>query len=160
MTRVLCLTLLVGLVSQVSAPAQETKGKKKAAFAPPVFQEPKEIDLTTEQKEKWAKIREEHEPEWKKLSAAADSVLTADQKAARKSAQAQAKADNLKGKDAKAAIDKAVALTADQQSKWDAAQKELLAFQDKVRAKQAEVLTDEQKAKVPAFAPKKKKKAA
>lgn len=139
--------------------AQEAKGKKNAAPGQnaQVFNLPKEVELTEAQQEKLLALKKEYGPKVAELQKKIDDVLTADQLAARKSAAAKAKADNVTGKARQEALAAAVKLSPEQQKKSDALQAEMRELQGKIRGQIAGFLTDEQKAKVPNLAPKTKK---
>jgi methionine-rich copper-binding protein CopC len=157
--RVLSMGLiLLTAVSVASAQNEAKKGKKKVepGANSQVFQLPKEVTLTAEQQAKLDALKKEHGPKIAELQKKIDELLSAEQIQARKDAQAKAKADMLKGKAAQEAVLAALKLTPEQKTKWDTAQKEMQAYQGKVREKVAEFLTDEQKAKIPALNRKKK----
>ncbi len=157
-----CLAAGLTLMALTGAPAAEEaakeKGKKKAEPGAHIFNLPKEVELTAGQQEKVAALRKEFGAQAAEAQKKVDDVLTAEQKQARKDATAKAKADNLKGKESQAAIEAALKLTDEQKTKWTTAQTEFRDLQGRVRAKMAEFLTDEQKAKVPGLVPKKAKK--
>ncbi len=159
-----CLAASVALISVTGLQAADepaAKGKKKAQAAGAgnqVFNVPKEVELTAEQQEKLMQLKKEFGPKLAELQKKLDGVLSADQIQARKDAVAKAKADNLKGKERQQVIDTALNLSAEQKTKWTAAQAEVQELQAKVRAKMGEFLTDEQKAQIPGFAKKKTKK--
>ncbi|GIX05205.1 MAG: hypothetical protein KatS3mg114_1074 [Planctomycetaceae bacterium] len=138
----------------------EKKGKKKDAQPGanhPVFQLPRDVDLTPEQQAKLDALKKEWGPKVAEAQKKLDDILTPEQRQARKDAQARAKSENLKGKAAQQAIEDAMKLTADQRTKYQQAQAELQDLQAKIREKIAEMLTEEQRAKIPAFSKKKKK---
>jgi hypothetical protein len=117
--------MVLGMVGMIGlAFAQEKKGGKKKGNNPAAGLLKKVDglgDLTAEQKEKIAKIKEEHEP---KLAAAAKKVndaLTPDQRRARQEAQKAARQAGKKGKEAQAEIAAAMKLTDEQQKAYDAA---------------------------------------
>src|SRR5690349_1097958 len=96
-----CLLFAVTLSAGAADEAKETKAKKKqSGAANPVFNIPKEITLTEEQQAKLDEIKKEQGPKIAELTAKIDSVLTAEQKSARKEAAAKAKGDGKKGKEA------------------------------------------------------------
>lgn len=152
------LTIAVVTGAHAADGAAKEKGKKKPEPGAQIFNLPKEVELTAEQQEKVAALKKEFGTQAAEAQKKVDDVLTAEQKQARKTASDKAKADKLKGKDAQAAIEAALNLSDEQKTKWTAAQAEFRELQGKVRAKMAEFLTDEQKAKVPGLAPKKPKK--
>ena len=158
-----CLTAGLTLVSLtgVQAADEAVKGKKKnaAGAGNPVFNLPKEVELTAEQQEKLMAVKKEFGPKVAELQKKLDGMLSADQIQARKDVMAKLKNDtSVKGKARQEAIDAALNLTSEQKSKWEASQGEMKALQAEVRGKIAAFLTEEQKAKVPSLAPKKTKK--
>lgn len=161
MTRGFVLCLTAGLVFGLCLPgvAQE-KRKKNADAGQQVFQLPKEITLSAEQQAKLDELKKEYGPKLAELQKKASDILTEEQKKARTDAQAKAKSEKLKAKDAREALLAALKLTPEQQAKWDAVQKEIQTTTQEVRGKIAGFLTEEQKAKAPNLVPKGKKKAA
>jgi Skp family chaperone for outer membrane proteins len=163
MTRGFVLCLTAGLVFGLSLPGVAQEKKKKNANAganQQAFQLPKEITLTAEQQAKLDALKKEYGPKLAELQKKASDLLTDDQKQARTDSQAKSKSEKLKAKDAREALMAALKLTPEQQTKWDALQKEIQATTQEVRGKIADFLTDEQKAKAPNLVPKAKKKAA
>lgn len=156
-TVLLCLVL----ASAVGAQEAPKKGKKNTlpGANSSVFQLPKEVTLTAEQQAKLEALKKEFGPKLAEFQKKLDDLLTPEQKQARKDAAAKAKAENVKGKAAQEAVLNALKLSPEQKAKYESLQKELQELQAKVRAHMAEFLTDEQKAKIPAFAAKKKKNA-
>lgn len=154
MSKLLSGVVAFGLVCALAVPglAQEEKGKKKKGElqgpAAAAFQLPKEIELTAEQQEKVAALKKELGLGLQALIKKQSDILTAEQKTARKEAGAKNKADGVKGKEAKAAVDAAMKLTEAQQKEWDAVQKEVAAYQGKIKEKLHSFLTDDQKAKL------------
>ena len=134
--------------------AQDGTPKKKKAKdeikgpAATAFQLPKEIELTDEQKSKIDSLKKELGPDLVKLHRKQGDIHTPEQQAARKAAQEKNKADGVKGKAAKAAVDSAVNLTPEQQKQWDDTQKEITAHRGKIQEKLHPILTDDQKAKL------------
>lgn len=144
--------LSVGLVVVMTLPvtaadaAKEAKGKKKTAGATnPVFAIPKEITLTEEQQAKLDEIKKDQGPKVAELNTKLDSVLTDEQKAARKEANAKVKAEGKKGKEAKAAMDEALKLTDEQKKHRAELQPELAKLQVSIKEQINALLTDEQK---------------
>lgn len=153
------LTAVLTCATLSTASAADEPAKKKKALpgaGNQAFALPKEVELTAEQQAKLDELKKEHGPKLAEIQKKLDEVLSAEQKQARKDAQAKAKADKLKGKDAQAAVMAALMLTEEQKTKYTAAQTEMREAAAKVRAKLAEFLTDEQKAKVPNLLPKTK----
>ena len=147
------LMVAVTLSATPAEAAKEGKGKKKGADGAnsPVFAIPKEITLTAEQQAKLDEIKKEQGPKISELTKKIDSLLTDEQKAARKEAAAKAKAEGKKGKEAAAAIDEALKLTDDQKKLRAEVQPELAKLQKSIKEQIHGLLTEEQKAhyKVP-----------
>lgn len=155
----LSLGLACLMAADVSAQDETKKSKKKAGQAPAaqIFNLPKEVELTDEQKEKMEALKKEYSPKLVELSKKVDAIYTPEQMTARREAMAKAKAENLKNKERQALL-AAIEVTPEQKTKLADAEAELKALRTTVLSKIAEVLTDEQEAKVPALAPKKKGK--
>lgn len=148
LVKALCVGLIVAMSLSANAAdaTKETKGKKKAnGQANAVFEIPKEITLTAEQQTKVDEIKKEQGPKVAELTTKLDSLLTADQKAARKEATAKNKAEGKKGKEAKAAIDEALKLTDEQKKQQAELQPELAKLQISIKEQINALLTDEQK---------------
>ncbi len=145
--KAMCLGLIVAITTSANAAdgAKEAKGKKANGQANPVFAIPKEITLTAEQQAKVDEIKKEQGPKVAELTAKVDAVLTAEQKSARKVANAKNKADGKKGKEAKAAVDEAMKLTDDQKKQQSELQPELTKLQQSIKEQINGLLTDEQK---------------
>ncbi|MBI1346515.1 hypothetical protein GC163_09520 [bacterium] len=158
LTAIITVTLTTGSFAADEAKKEKKKGTPGAGNQ--AFNLPKNVELTEEQKTKLEELKKEHGPKLAEIQKKLDGVLTDEQKQARKDAQAKAKADNVKGKEAQAAVMASLKLTDEQKAKYEAAQAEMKEAAGKVRAKIAEFLTEEQKAKVPGLAPKKAKKKA
>jgi Skp family chaperone for outer membrane proteins len=129
----------------MSGLAQAQNAKKAAKAAEAVFEIPKEITLTDEQKAKLEEIKKEQSPKVSELQKKLDTVLTAEQKAARKEATSKAKADGKKGKDLQAAVDEAMKLTDEQKKQRSELQPELAKLQQSIKEQIHGLLTDEQK---------------
>ena len=99
----------------------------------------KGLNLTDDQKAKVKDLRKEYGPKFK---AAADSILTADQKKAREDAVKAAKAEGKKGPEVGKAAMQAVKLTEDQKAKMKEVMKPL---HKEVHEKLMAILTSEQK---------------
>ena len=89
---------------------------------------------------------------------AVNGVISKEQRQARNAANKKAKADGVKGKKRNAAIQAALNLTDDQKAKMKELTKKRQDVQKAARAKFVEILTAEQKAKLPKKKGKKKKK--
>lgn len=157
-----CLAIGASLVVWSDASAQEAKGKKNAnpGQNSPVFNLPKDVELSPEQQEKLLALKKEYGPKVAELQKKIDGILSEEQIQARKDVTAKLKSENnLKGKARQDEINAALKLTDEQKAKWEAAQKDQRALQAEIRGKIAAFLTDEQKAKVPNLTPKAPKKA-
>ena len=136
---------VVVAVSSLTAEGAQKEKKKGAAAGSQVFALPKEITLTAEQQTKLDAIKAAEGPKVAELTTKLDSLLTAEQKTARKEAAAKAKADGKKGKDAQAAIDEALKLTDEQKKQRAEVQPELAKLQQSIKEQIHGLLTDEQK---------------
>jgi hypothetical protein len=127
--------------------APETKSKKKPADGTqnPVFAIPKEITLSEEQQAKLNEIKKEHAPKVLELTTKLDSLLTSEQKTARKTASAKAKEDGMKGKDAAAYVDEAMKLTDEQKTQRGELQVEMTNLRNAIKGQIHDFLTDEQR---------------
>jgi Spy/CpxP family protein refolding chaperone len=125
---------------------KKKKKKKKGRKAPVAVRVPKSITLTDDQKKQVAAINKEFGPKLAEVQKAVNGVITKEQRQARNAANKKAKADGVKGKARNAAIQAALNLTDDQD------------VQKAARAKFVEILTAEQKAKLPKKKKGKKKK--
>jgi len=145
LVRTLLTAGLMITIALSSGVAHAQKGKKADGSNNPAFAIPKEITLTAEQQTKLDEIKKEQGPKLAELTKKLDSVLTDEQKAARKEASAKAKADGKKGKEAAAAIEEALKLTDDQKKQRAEIQPELAKLQLSVKEQIHGLLTDEQK---------------
>lgn len=105
-------------------------------------------DLPTDVREKANKVVQDDAPKLKDAQAKIDSILTAEQKQARKQAQKDAKTSGKKRKDAQASALAAMKLTDEQKSKLSAAESELKSAQAALMRDLRGVLSPEQIAKV------------
>ena len=153
----LTLALAVILVTPLAAQDKKKKKKKRGRRAFSVVRLPKSLDLTTEQKEKIAKINKEYAPKFREFFRAANTVITREQRRARREAGVAARKAGKKGRELRKAVNEAVKLTDDQKKKLAENTKKRSALFREARAKILEVLTPEQRAKVK-VRPKGKKK--
>jgi Spy/CpxP family protein refolding chaperone len=141
--------ILVLLVASPLFAGRKGGGKKnkadKAATAQ-ALRFLKAVTLTPEQNTKLDALKSEFGPKLAALKKKIGGILTPERKAAGKAAQKAAKAAGKKGKAAKADVEAALKLTADQKTQMAAATKELKALQKELRAKVEALLTPEQKA--------------
>ena len=156
----LVLTLAVVLAMPAMAADEKKKKKKKGRKAPAAVKVPKGIVLTAAQKTQVAAINKEFAPQLLEISKKARGIITAEQRKARSEAAKKAKADGKKGKEARAAVNAAAEITAEQKKALGEVNKARQAITKAARAKFAEILTAEQKAKLPKPTAKKKKKKA
>ena len=156
---------LVAIVATTSFGQDADKKKKKKKDAPQpqaisaLMKKVEGLGVTEDQTAKLKKIGAEFGPKFAELNKKLASVLTDEQKQARKDAAAKAKADGKKGKEARDAVNAALALTADQQKVQTEVQASLKELSGKLNEAVMGVLTPEQKEKLaPAKNPGKKGK--
>ena len=156
----LVLTLAVVLAMPAMAADEKKKKKKKGRKAPAAVRVPKGIVLTAAQKTQVTAINKEFAPQLIELAKKARGIVTDEQRKARSAAAKKAKADGKKGKEARAAVDAAAKITAEQKKALGEVNKARQAINKAAGAKFAAILTAEQKAKLPKRKGKKKKKKA
>ena len=156
----LALAFLFASTLRAADEAKPNKAKAKERRANPVFRLPAEIALSPEQQTKFDAIQKEYAPRRAELQKKMGDILSDEQKAARKDAQARAKADGLKGRQANEAVDAAAKLTDAQKTQLADVQKEQRALNAEIRDKVMSILTADQKAKLPQPKGKKARKAA
>ena len=156
----LVLTLAVVLAMPAMAADEKKKKKKKGRKAPAAVRVPKGIVLTAAQKTQVTAINKEFAPQLIELAKKARGIVTDEQRKARSAAAKKAKADGKKGKEARAAVDAAAKITAEQKKALGEVNKARQAITKAAGAKFAAILTAEQKAKLPKRKGKKKKKKA
>lgn len=127
---------------------QQQRAAKRAAENV-LFQFPKEITLTEEQQAKLKAIKDEYSPKLAAISTKQNEILTEEQRTARTEVGKANREAKKTGKEAQAAIETALKLTDEQKTKWTATQKEMQELRKVVEQKKAELLTEEQKAKLP-----------
>ena len=151
-------TFLALVACCVAAHAQDAKKEKQiaAAASSPVFQLPKEVELTAEQQAKLEAVKKEYAPKVAELQGKLNEILSPEQRKARKEAADKAKEDKLTGKERTQAVTQALKLTPEQQDKWDKTQKELNDLTASIRGKIGDFLTEEQRMKVPGLKKKNK----
>jgi Skp family chaperone for outer membrane proteins len=162
MKPLLVKTLIVGcLMGLVSIGFAQNEKKKKGGGNDPTAQLRKKLsdsDLGADLKEKIGKIIDENAGKLKELQAKVDSILTDDQKAARKAAQKAAKDAGKKGKQAAEDVAAALKLTDEQKKKMDEATAALNTARTEMNKAINALLTDEQIQKLGTKAGKGKKK--
>jgi len=147
------VTLAVALLIASPLFAGEKKKKKppppKCPAAERIERMVQGLDLTAEQKEKFAEIAKEFGPKLMECMKKAD-VMTPEQKKAMAEAGKKAKAEGKTPEEAKKAIAEAINLTDEQKQKQAEAREAMKPLEKELRAKVMEVLTEEQQAKVKA----------
>src|SRR4051794_35487229 len=139
-----CLFCLICISPALAA--KKNKGQRN-----PVEQIKKKLaaaDLPSDALEKANKVVAENAPKLKEAQAKVDSVLTAEQRNAKKQARKNAKTSGKKGKQAKADIAAAVKLTPEQKTKLAAAESELKSARAAIARDLGKVLSADQMAKV------------
>ncbi len=154
----LVLTLAVVLAMPAMAADEKKKKKKKGRKAPAAVRVPKDIVLTAAQKTQVAEINKEFAPQLVAINKKGATIVTPEQRKARGAAMKKARAEGKKGKEARAAVDAAAKITAEQKKALAELNKARQAITKAARAKFAAILTAEQKAKLPKPKGKKKKK--
>ncbi len=157
-TCVLAVAVAFGLASDLSAAQKTKKGKGDATAA--VLRVPAGIELTTEQQAKVDAIKAGMADAVKAAAKKKSDAVPAEVLKAVAEAGKAAREAGKKGKELQAAMDAPLAdLSAEQKTAYDEAMKEIKGLQDAFVAKLSEeVLTAEQKEKLPKAAPKKGKK--
>lgn len=156
----LTFILVMAVAGPVLAKGGRAKGDNKAANREiaNVLRFLKKVTLTAEQQTKVESLKSEYKPKVSDGLKKVDDALTPQQKQDKQAAKKKAKADGLKGKAAKAAVDAAVNLTADQKTQLSQAQSDLKATEKELRQKAIALLTPEQIALLPTKAKGKGKK--
>ena len=142
------ITILTACFLAVAFVAPAVAADKKKKKVPNVVRVPKTIELTADQKTKVEALNRQFGPKLAGCKKKANSIITADQKKARTEAMKKAKADGKKGKELRAAVNAAVAITADQKAQQAECKKAMGALNKEIRTQFASLLTDEQKAKI------------
>lgn len=150
-SKIVVCVLSVCVISAVNAEDSKKK-KKEPDFSKHavmrVFKLPATIELAAEQKVKMDELKKEFEPALKEVAKKQDSILTGEQRAARKTAAAAAKAAGKKGKEAQTEIAAAVKLTDEQKKQQEELAKEVKEIHGKIREKMNTFLTADQQAKL------------
>ena len=155
---VLSVVLFAGMQT-VQAQKEEGKGKKGGDGAAQILSVPKEIELTADQETKVKEIRKSMADKAKAAQTKVDAIMSPEIKKKAAEARKTASEAGKKGKDAEAAINEALGLTADQQAALKEANKEASEVKAAFMAELSKILTDAQKEKMPKKAEPKKKKA-
>lgn len=141
------VTISTTAADTVESAATEVKTKKKVADGTKdrAFSIPKEITLTSEQQEKLDSLKKEQAPKVLELTQKSRSILTDEQKAARKDAAAKAKAAGKTGKEATAYVEEAIKVTEDQKKQRSELQAELRTVRLGIMGQVYDFLTTEQR---------------
>jgi len=147
---------LVALMA-VSSAAAAQRGKERKGRARPnrrlqtLTNLLKNIELTDEQKPKVAELQKEFAPKFAALRDNQNAALTKEQKTARQDAMKKAKESGKKYAQALKEVEASLNLTEEQKKKLDDIKKQRQELNKQLRAKLLPLLTDEQKAKLPAL---------
>lgn len=133
-----------GVLNAADEAAKPKKGQEQQPGSQ-IFAVPETIELSAEQKEKLEGLKKEYGEKAIALAKQQNDLLTAEQKAARKDANAKAKAEGKKGKELRETVNAALNLTPEQKEKQAKLQKEINALKLEVLGK---VLTADQLAKL------------
>jgi hypothetical protein len=151
--RAICLPLAVLLLSVGPAFAQKAAKKEarkaQRAAGAQLFEFPKEITLSEEQQAKLKSLKDEYSPKVEAANKKLNEVLTPEQQTARREAAKANREAKKTGKEARDAVNAALKLSNEQQAKWDAAQKEFQALRREIEQKKNELLSAEQRARLP-----------
>ncbi|MDB4380855.1 hypothetical protein N9Z70_05645 [Mariniblastus sp.] len=156
-----CVALLLcfATVAVAQDDAKKGKDKKKARAAGSansyIMKAFKSVEMTDEQKKKAEAVLAKYDGEMKDARKAVVSVLSKDENKAKNEARKEAAKAGLKGKEMTEAVEKAMGLSEDKMAKYREALKKPAAVTKKVKDEIMALLTDDQKAKMPA--PKKAK---
>ncbi|RMG34669.1 MAG: hypothetical protein D6725_13840, partial [Planctomycetota bacterium] len=147
---IVSLSALPALADQAKKKGKKAGKKKPAAVAVEKLV-PKSVaeTLTDEQKEKIRAIAKDYQPKLAELRKKLAGAITPQQRKARAEALKKARAEGKKGKEALKAAEEAAGLTEDQKKQVAEIQKQIAELTREMRAKIAEVLTPEQRAKLP-----------
>jgi Spy/CpxP family protein refolding chaperone len=157
------LAIAIFSAAAMDSGAQEKKkgkGKKGAKGPDPIGKMVAKLDLSSEQQAKIDELRKEYRPKLAEIQKRRNEVMTPERRKTEKEARQAAKDAGKKGKQVKADIDAALGLSPAESEKVAAVDKERQALIAKINAEVRALLTDEQKAKLPEPAKKKKRKKA
>jgi Spy/CpxP family protein refolding chaperone len=153
------MAIFCAAIVQTSAQEKQKKQGKKAAKGPDaVGKMVAGIDLTAEQQAKVEEIRKEFRPKLAEIQKRRNQIMTKDRRQTEKDARQAAKDAGKKGKEVKAAVDAALRLAPEEAERLAAIQKEQQALNAQIDTRVRALLTEEQKAKLPKKAAKKKTK--
>lgn len=159
----LMLLLAAVLVSPAMAAQKKKKKRKKKqrkARVVSIVRLPRAVlqTLTTEQKTQIAAINKEYGPKVVELTKKQNSVVTAEQRKARRDAFLAARKAGKKGKELRQAADEAAKITDEQKKQMAEIGKQLRSLRQEAQKKAVALLTDEQKSKLRGGGKKKGKK--
>jgi len=146
-TRITAACLIAALVvAPAFAAGKKNKDRKDPTAA--IKKKLDAADLPTDVREKANKVVQDDSAKLKDAQSKIDSIITAEQKQARKTAQKDAKTSGKKRKEAQASVTAAMKLTDEQKTKLSAAESELKSAQAGLISDLRGVMTSEQFAKV------------
>ena len=148
--RIACAALAMsflfgGAVLAAETPAESPVQKTKQEAWPRSLRFLKGLNLTADQKAEVEGLLKEYGPKLKEDRQAFESLLTPEQKKARQDAIDVAKAAELKARDLRKAVQKAIQLTPEQKAKQAELNKQVKAAHQELRQKVMDILTPEQK---------------
>lgn len=151
-----CLTFCLALAAAAPLFAQDkekakgkAKNRREDAAVTRAFQLPPSITLSSEQQEKMAALKKHFTPKLAEANKKLNDNLTPEQKKSRREATQTARQAGKNGKELRQAVAEAMKLTDDQQTAMTKARGELTAVNQEVQTAVRNLLTDEQKAKLP-----------
>jgi hypothetical protein len=126
--------------------AKKDKGQRSSTAA--LQKKLKKADLPSEARDKASKVLSEHGPKVRAAETARESILTAEQKAARAAAQKAGKEAGKKRKEIAADVAAAMKLSDEQKTKYNAAERDLATAQSDMHKALREVLSADQQAQI------------
>ena len=149
MRRLFQVSLIALVALAIAAPAFAAKKDKNRGSDPTASIKKKldAADLPSDVREKVKKVLADDSPKLKEAQTKIDTILTNEQKQAKRAAQKEARASGTKGKNARASIDAALKLTDEQKTKLSSAESDLKSAQSTLMKDLQSVLTSDQMAK-------------
>jgi hypothetical protein len=147
LSRFACGCLIAAIVASPSFAAGKKNNAQRDATAG-LQKKLQKADLPTDVRDKANKVLAEYGPKLREAQTASEAVLTAEQKAARATAQKAAKDSGKKRKEAAADVAAALKLTDEQKTKYAAAEKDLHSAQTALTTALRGVLNADQQAAV------------
>jgi hypothetical protein len=147
-------------IAAVQGPAQEKQkkqGKKGAKKADAVAKMLEGIDLSAEQQVKVDQIKKEYAPKLAQIEKRRSEVMTPDRRKTEREIRKAAKDAGKKGKETKAEVEAALKLSPSEREQLAVVQKEDQTLRAEINERLRDILTPDQKAKLPEPAKKKHK---